>query len=408
MSCIGSAPSGAAARRRRAPSIRSLSCEARFSDRPIAAPAVQSNKTAHWGGVDADPQGERSKHRTYDGDPTLPLLWFLRDEAGLTGTKFGCGQALCGACTVHVDGRPCAPASRRSRDVGDQEVTTIEGLHPQGNHPVQVAWRELNVPQCGFCQAGQIMQAASLLAQNPKPTDKQIREQMSGNICRCGCYQRIDGRRSQSQRRGPDHDTSLTNASGRVENVSRRGLLKGAAALGGLVLAARCCRAGRASAAITTDYATGAGGMPHGTVNDPHVFVSIAPDGIVTIVAHRSEMGTGVRTSLPMVVADEMDADWARVQRRPGAGRRGEIRQPGHRRLAQHAALPACRCARSAPRRAPCWRRPRPSTGACRSTRCRPASTRSSRVGSGGKLGFGDLAADAADAAGAGRRRRCS
>jgi isoquinoline 1-oxidoreductase subunit alpha len=128
---------------------------------------------------------------TYDGDPQLPLLWFLRDEAGLTGTKFGCGQALCGACTVHVGGQAVRSCITAVGDVGDDEVTTIEGLHPHGDHPVQVAWRDLNVPQCGFCQAGQIMQAASLLAQTPHPTDKEILEQMSGNICRCGCYQRI-------------------------------------------------------------------------------------------------------------------------------------------------------------------------------------------------------------------------
>ncbi len=128
---------------------------------------------------------------TYDGDPDLPLLWFLRDEAGLTGMKFGCGEALCGACTVHLNGQAVRSCITAVSDVGDQEVTTIEGLHPQGNHPVQVAWRELNVPQCGFCQAGQIMQAASLLKEIPHPSDKDIHEQMSGNICRCGCYQRI-------------------------------------------------------------------------------------------------------------------------------------------------------------------------------------------------------------------------
>lgn len=127
----------------------------------------------------------------YDGDPDLPLLWFLRDEAGLTGTKFGCGHALCGACTVHLNGAATRSCITAVSDVGDQEITTIEGLHPEGNHPVQVAWRELNVPQCGFCQAGQIMQAASLLAQTPHPSDAQIREQMSGNICRCGAYTNI-------------------------------------------------------------------------------------------------------------------------------------------------------------------------------------------------------------------------
>jgi isoquinoline 1-oxidoreductase alpha subunit len=127
----------------------------------------------------------------FDGDPNMPLLWFIRDELGLSGTKFGCGVALCGACTVHLDGvavRSCVTA------VGDLEgaaVTTIEGLSPDGNHPVQVAWREINVPQCGFCQTGQIMQAASLLAENQAPTDAEIRDAMAGNVCRCGCYERI-------------------------------------------------------------------------------------------------------------------------------------------------------------------------------------------------------------------------
>ena len=130
--------------------------------------------------------------RTWDGDPSLPLLWFLRDEAGLTGTKFGCGQALCGACTVHIAGQAARSCITAMSDVADQEVVTIEGLDANGNHPVQLAWREFGVPQCGFCQAGQIMQAAALLAQSPHPTDQEIRDQMSGNICRCGCYQRIE------------------------------------------------------------------------------------------------------------------------------------------------------------------------------------------------------------------------
>jgi isoquinoline 1-oxidoreductase alpha subunit len=130
--------------------------------------------------------------QNYDGDPTLPLLWYLRDEAGMTGTKFGCGQALCGACTVHIGGQAARSCITAMSDVAGQEVTTIEGLHPTGDHPVQKAWRDLGVPQCGFCQAGQIMQAASLLAQSPHPTDQEIREQMSGNLCRCGCYQRIE------------------------------------------------------------------------------------------------------------------------------------------------------------------------------------------------------------------------
>jgi isoquinoline 1-oxidoreductase alpha subunit len=132
------------------------------------------------------------QEHTWDGDPSLPLLWYLRDEVGLTGTKYGCGKALCGSCTVHVSGQAARSCITAMSDVAGQQVTTIEGLDAHGDHPVQKAWREISVPQCGFCQAGQIMQAAALLTQNPHPTHDQIRETMSGNICRCGCYQRIE------------------------------------------------------------------------------------------------------------------------------------------------------------------------------------------------------------------------
>jgi isoquinoline 1-oxidoreductase alpha subunit len=132
------------------------------------------------------------KEQSWDGDPALPLLWFLRDEIGLTGAKFGCGQALCGACTVMVDGQAVRSCITAVSDAAGREVTTIEGLHPTGDHVVQKAWRQVNVPQCGFCQSGQIMQAAALLHENPKPSHDQIREAMAGNICRCGCYQRIE------------------------------------------------------------------------------------------------------------------------------------------------------------------------------------------------------------------------
>ncbi len=127
----------------------------------------------------------------FDGDPTMPLLWYLRDELGLTGTKFGCGVAACGACTVHIDGEAVRACRTAISDVNGKSVTTIEGLDPEGNHPVQKAWREVNVPQCGYCQAGQIMQASALLKQTPHPTDAEIDNAMYGNICRCGTYQRI-------------------------------------------------------------------------------------------------------------------------------------------------------------------------------------------------------------------------
>jgi aerobic-type carbon monoxide dehydrogenase small subunit (CoxS/CutS family) len=126
-----------------------------------------------------------------DVDPETPLLWVLRDTLGLTGTKYGCGMALCGACTVHVNGEPIRSCVTPVSAIGDQKITTIEGLSADRSHPVQQAWIELDVPQCGYCQSGQIMSAVALLAKNPKPTDSDIDEAMSGNLCRCGTYQRI-------------------------------------------------------------------------------------------------------------------------------------------------------------------------------------------------------------------------
>lgn len=126
-----------------------------------------------------------------DADPAMPLLWAIRDIVGLTGTKFGCGKALCGACTVHVDGEPVRSCSFPLSAAAGKSITTIEGLSEDGTHPVQVAWRELNVPQCGYCQSGQIMSAVALLERIPRPSDADIDAAMSGNICRCGTYTRI-------------------------------------------------------------------------------------------------------------------------------------------------------------------------------------------------------------------------
>lgn len=127
----------------------------------------------------------------FDGDPEMPLLWYLRDSLQLTGTKFGCGTGLCGACTVHINGSAMRSCSTPMGGLAEKQVTTIEGLSPDGNHPVQRAWKEANVPQCGYCQTGQIMQAVALLKQKPQPTDSDIDDAMQGNICRCGTYQRI-------------------------------------------------------------------------------------------------------------------------------------------------------------------------------------------------------------------------
>lgn len=126
-----------------------------------------------------------------DADPAMPLLWALRDLAGLTGTKYGCGKGLCGACTIHLDGAPARACVTPLAAAVGRRITTIEGLSPDGTHPVQRAWTELDVVQCGYCQSGQIMAAAALLADTPIPTDAQIDAAMDGNLCRCGTYQRI-------------------------------------------------------------------------------------------------------------------------------------------------------------------------------------------------------------------------
>jgi len=127
----------------------------------------------------------------FDGDPSMPLLWYLRDELGLTGTKYGCGIAQCGACTVFIDGQAVRSCRRPMADLEGSVVTTIEGLHATGDDPVQQAWREIDVPQCGFCQSGQIMRAAAFLQSTPYPTDEDIDTAMNGWICRCGTYPRI-------------------------------------------------------------------------------------------------------------------------------------------------------------------------------------------------------------------------
>jgi isoquinoline 1-oxidoreductase alpha subunit len=129
--------------------------------------------------------------RMFDGDPDLPLLWYLRDELRLTGTKFGCGIGACGACTVLVDGQAVRSCQTALKTLTGKQVVTLEGLSSDGSHPVQRAWSRIQVPQCGYCQAGQIMQAVALLTRVPKPNDQDIDRAMAGNICRCGTYQRI-------------------------------------------------------------------------------------------------------------------------------------------------------------------------------------------------------------------------
>lgn len=131
------------------------------------------------------------KQHQVDVDPSTPMLWVLRDHLKMTGTKYGCGVAQCGACTIHLDGKAVRSCITFVDSVGNQEITTIEGLSENGDHPVQQAWLEHDVAQCGYCQPGQIMQAASLLNENPHPSDEEIETAMNGNICRCGTYTRI-------------------------------------------------------------------------------------------------------------------------------------------------------------------------------------------------------------------------
>jgi len=131
------------------------------------------------------------KAQTYNDDPEMPLLWYLRDDLRLTGTRFGCGAGLCGACTVHLNGKAVRACQTQVSEVADKTVVTIEGLSPNSSHPLQKAWVALEVPQCGYCQSGQIMSASALLEAKPKPSDADIDAAMAGNICRCGTYQRI-------------------------------------------------------------------------------------------------------------------------------------------------------------------------------------------------------------------------
>ena len=131
------------------------------------------------------------KPQTVDVAPEMPLLWVLRDTLNMTGTKLGCGMALCGACTLHIEGVAARSCVTPISNVAGKKITTIEGLSADGNHPVQQAWMEINVPQCGYCQPGQIMSAVALLSKKTSPSDEEIDDAMSGNICRCGTYQRI-------------------------------------------------------------------------------------------------------------------------------------------------------------------------------------------------------------------------
>src|SRR5579871_3493148 len=155
------------------------------------------------------------KVRTVDVPADMPLLWVLRDELNLKGTKFGCGAGICGACTVHLNGKPIRACQTKVSNAVSAPITTIEGISVKGDHPVQVAWQDVDVPQCGYCQAGQIMSAVALLNKNTKPTDKDIDNAMDGNLCRCGTYLRI--------RQAVHKAASMMNRPGESSNGSANG-----------------------------------------------------------------------------------------------------------------------------------------------------------------------------------------
>ena len=173
------------------------------------------------------------KSTTVDVAPDTPLLWVLRDTLDLKGTKFGCGIAQCGACTVHVDGVATRSCNRPMSEVDGGEVVTIEGLSPDGTHALQRAWEELDVPQCGYCQAGQIMSAATLLARTPNPTDADIDRAMNGNICRCATYLRIRQAIHRAAQMGAADGGRGERGEGRGENGGPRSLISDLSTAGG-------------------------------------------------------------------------------------------------------------------------------------------------------------------------------
>ena len=259
--------------------------------------------------------------RSFDGDDDMPLLWYLRDELRLTGTRFGCGAGLCGACTVHVDGQAVRACQTQMRTVQNKRVTTIEGLSADGSHPLQRAWAAANVPQCGYCQTGQIMQAAALLSRTPNPTDQDIDRTMAGNICRCGTYQRIRAAIKQAAGARGRPGMSL------IENVSRRQFLEGLFSTGAFVIAAQ----------VLPERRLGAG---PGRAHPRPVGAALAQ----RLSGHRARRH-GVHRHAPVrdghghphvAAARRRRRARGRLEPRPhrAGARRSEIRRPEHRRLA--------------------------------------------------------------------------
>jgi aerobic-type carbon monoxide dehydrogenase small subunit (CoxS/CutS family) len=226
-------------------------------------------------------------------DPSTPLLWVLREQLELTGTKYGCGIAQCGACTVHIDGRAVRSCVYPVSAVGEQQVVTIEGLSADSSHPVQQAWVELDVPQCGYCQSGMVMAASALLAQNPQPSDADID----------GDDQHLPLRHAAARAQGHPPGCGTREGGGLMNPVlSRRRFVIGAAASGaGLSLG------------LTLPGLGGSAQAAMGNPDEVNVWVVITPDDTVTIRIARSEMGQGTLTGLAQLVAEELDCDWSKV-----------------------------------------------------------------------------------------------
>ena len=300
----------------------------------------------------------------FDGDPSMPLMWYLRDELGLTGTKFGCGVALCGACTVHINGEAVRSCGVPMSDVGRQEGRHDRGARSQGRAPGaggvaqsrRAAMRLLpdRPDHAGRCAAQ---------GKSPAPERRGDRPTRWPAICAAAAAISAFMRPCAPPPRERDMTIIITREIPVITNVSRRDMLKGIATAGGLVLAAQF--PARAAGACLSDRRRANAERRSSPTRT--IFVSIAKDGTVTIVAARAEMGTGAaRTTLPMIIADELEAELGRVRIVQWRGRREEIRQPGHRRLAQRAPLPPADAAVRRHRAHRCWSRRRPSAGASR------------------------------------------
>src|SRR4030095_6241159 len=244
-----------------------------------------------------------AKSKTVDVPAKMPLLWVLRDVLNMKGTKFGCGIGACGACTVQLNGTAVRACQPQVSAAGTREVKTIEGLSPDGAHPLQKAWLSLDVPQCGYCQAGQIMNAAALLARTPKPSDADIDSAMTGNICRCGTYVRIREAIHLAANGGREGEEG---AMKNLKKLDRRSFINFTALAGGGLMVGVY--------AEPEIFSQQRGGAAAPAPVNPNVYITVNPDNTFTVIAKNPETGQGMRNALPMLIADELDVDWKQVK----------------------------------------------------------------------------------------------